>query len=1773
MVRESAPTKSTGGGGYTFADKVAASLLAQMMKRAFPIEPEFGPIVDLHFETRDSGQILDDLLLVLQRGNQVTRCATSVKSNRQLTNSGFNDEFVLDAWEQWRRPAGPNFNPETDFLGLTVGPINEFTLHEWREFLKQVASTTPERMVDRLSTPGQTSTVQRAIFESLHDPLRKDNPNPIETARLASRIRVLPFSDADEGVYINICAEIVLAGTLDEGAKLWSRLLQLVAENRGTGGHFDLPKLVRTLRPDFELRDYPDYEADWMRIEAVSAGNAAGIRTIVGQNIHLERSTEKASISAEITAHDIVVLVGESGSGKSAVVSSLVSGDGVFKRLLWLTAEQLSKSSQTELANGFGLRHGIPELIQNASLRACVLVLDSFERLEGDARRRALELIAAVMSVGFVGWKLIITCQPQFSKSAQDALIEAGITETHRVDFEKPSAQEIYEAIPHLLEIRDLLARSHLQPILRNLVMLDWVLRAEIAKRLSDSPAAWIGETVLIDWIWERWIGTDPKHFARDSLLRTLGLREGEKLSAAVHVDTIEKDQLSLLGELEQEGLIRASGASIQFRHDLMGDWARFRVLTYAGNDALREIKALAPIPRWGHAIRLYAQSLAERVDGLEKWKSASSQLAGSDSKTQVASDIFLDGLLFATNSEPLLEQVWSNLISDDGLILKRLLKRLQHAASVPDFRLRLLVDPKLAEQSEAWFRIPHPIYWFPALSVFSRHTKDVATHALLPAAEACALWLRTMPASFPGRREAGLLAIELAKETQGLIAEGMHFRDKDNVVFEALLWAANEFPEEVSQIALELCGRRDEPHHAIWRGIEADERRAILHQEWLAKHPEENKPRRFPPTSLSSYSQGPMRAPAADGPLREVSEGFRSAVLDTAALKGLIATRPETAREVLLAVCIDEPKPMETHRDATLRHDECGLADWRNGYPAAYWKGPFLIFLQDAPEQALDAIIRLVNYATNRWLEDGVGHALTREERQEYGLEFDVEGKSRTWIGDVNTFGWHRSCSLNAPTVESALMALEKWLYGEVDSGRNVSRWLQTILARAESLAFAGVLVSLGLKHPVLFTQELQPLLGSIHIYECQLSWALNEGHESWTIPLTGQGQVVVRMAAEWNRMPHRRFLLQDVAPWLMHQHDGTRAYLASRKPGWMKVLAARTHKPDVLELLIARLDPDSYTHTPEPDGRIRIEMRVPAHLEPKIKQAQEDGDLKMLALTFASRARQHLSGENPLPLESVPGFAADLQRLAKWESPTGDQPLAQYRLNSLAGGIAVLIIQHRAWLAYNSTLEKWCIDFLRTTGAGEESEYDSPVSALDHTAESFRGEVGVALLQESSDEWVLRLAFDGVTGFYYGSLLQTTWNAYQLRSRLGDRFNELVNVVVLWSALRRAATRESGYQANRALLEKYKHTLFRRFVAGRLRGKLIPLHKADSLGRSLVSRISRRTMSDTERFARQARRDSMRSQRRDRKLYRDLPDLDLEVLRKGFAFLPAMITAALPDDQQRLQEYIRELYNLEMQTLPRPKSGEERFEIEGTAYDFDWWVLSRVAEFISRRNSVEVARTFYRPIIELGPAARYWVEDFLQAWITRGIEISTDLVMFSQIWADMVQYAMSLPSWQPGDGNYWSRAESIAVDLMGLRDTQATVLGQLKYRGVITAMAPTFEQWASQWLKYGSVAAWFCRFLPMESGQLLLASGITHLADQVTFFRDRDWHDYGLGPLLTDALAACWKFLRNEVEGQPVLRQAFLRILTELCARQFPEALHLRNKVSETLSVQAQR
>src|SRR4029077_21195673 len=153
------------------------------------------------------------------------------------------------------------------------------------------------------------------------------------------------------------------------------------------------------------------------------------------------------------------------------------------------------------------------------------------------------------------------------------------------------------------------------------------------------------------------------------------------------------------------------------------------------------------------------------------------------------------------------------------------------------------------------------------------------------------------------------------------------------------------------------------------------------------------------------------------------------------------------------------------------------------------------------------------------------------------------------------------------------------KWLYDEIEGNRRITQWLQHIFAHAESLAFAGVLVSVGLRYPALFTRELQPLLGNFHVYEVQSNWALQEAQEIWTIALSGQGQPAIKWAVEWHRMPHRGFILRDTAPCLMLEHEETKTYLSERVAEWARRKTGNDKDRDNLKFFLARFDPQNYT------------------------------------------------------------------------------------------------------------------------------------------------------------------------------------------------------------------------------------------------------------------------------------------------------------------------------------------------------------------------------------------------------------------------------------------------------------------------------------------------------------------------------------------------------------------------------------------------------------------
>jgi hypothetical protein len=396
---------------------------------------------------------------------------------------------------------------------------------------------------------------------------------------------------------------------------------------------------------------------------------------------------------------------------------------------------------------------------------------------------------------------------------------------------------------------------------------------------------------------------------------------------------------------------------------------------------------------------------------------------------------------------------------------------------------------------------------------------------------------------------------------------------------------------------------------------------------------------------------------------------------------------RPEAAKEILLAVCLEDPG----HQDDDGLFRSQGLDWWQSGYPPIYFKGPFLTFLQRSPQAALETLVKLSNIVTEQGLKAEGIDRFTTDERERYALKFMVKGRTVLWFGNGQVFNLHRHGRLHDDVLVCALMALEKWLYDEVSAGHDIDVPVQYIFDNAASLAFAGVLVSVGLFRPALFHGCLRPLLGNIHIYECQSHAALNELSESWRIAFTARLKQETQLAIQWNRMPHRRVFLRDLVPRLLFENTETQTYLKECAAEWEKNVIPETEGgKEQLQLFLARFKPETYVLTPRQDNMIEIRPTLPEDIEQKRQVAQAESEFRLISNTMALQGREILNSGTSLSAEQLPKFFDKLKRIQQPEYPDLSEFETKMRLQSIAGALSVLFIYHRGWSPERPRSEK---------------------------------------------------------------------------------------------------------------------------------------------------------------------------------------------------------------------------------------------------------------------------------------------------------------------------------------------------------------------------------------------------------------------------------------------------------------------------------------------------
>ncbi|MCS3926108.1 hypothetical protein M2175_001139 [Bradyrhizobium elkanii] len=1768
--KKKAPVQLTAGTGFRNENCIAARFLLDLLARTDRLGADFGKIDRLQWQGRDLGWLADDLVVECTAPTGKRSAGISIKSDRQVTSSGFPPDFAGIAWAQWfgvkteRVLRGSN-----DAIVLMVSSLAHDVEDAWSNLLSDALRTTPDRMLARLAEPvaadgSQSSTLQRALFASLRCPeeLRNEgDASDSATMQLLCRIRLMRFDfeatpSRDHDLAMRDCQTVLRSGDADKARSLWSRLVAAADANRA-GGSIDLASLLVELRDEFDLHDHPDYRHDWEVLDRSSRELMADVRSQISGLPSLPRDEARAKVLDCLNRDRACFLVGESGSGKSAVAKQI--GETDYARCIWFAETTIDCDTEAAFERDIGIAHPLCEIL-SISPDPCLIVFDSFERYSPRAQRLAHRWMQALLAEhGPKHIHVLITSQIEPAPKLIRSFIEVGLPPAlHRTtELYLPSADDVQSLVAPISELQWASLRPELRPLLTNLKILDWLVAAARSGK-AINPASIIGVSYLVDALWERWVEGDTDQLGRSQLLMRLGKLEGDTLLASVPRMQLEQSEQAALGSLTASDLVRIRDQRVRFTHDMLGDWARLNVLIGEPGLSAPSVRARAKLPRWHRAMRLFGQRLLEQADdGPERWRQAVEGLEDGTEEGAIIRDQLVEALFLATNAVALLRRSWESLTANRGRLLALMLERFMFAATLPDLRIgALLPETKDTGEWDHLFRLPYWPYWGPMLTVLNAHRDEVARLVPHAAAKLCALWLRSVPIELsegqpmPWRKDAAELTLAIGREVQARNAEDNYRSDRhDKIVYEAVLSAAPELPDEVAQLCLELAERRDLDPEISARVERAHERQREERRQFLAANPERQERReRIPP----ARPRGERRAPWPDGPRDGVQNAFQDACLDTGAFPALVRARPDAALEVLLAVCIESPQE-EGFGRSSMR--ETGL-DYRNDHePPLYCRGPFLQFLQLAPDQGLSFALRLLNFVTRRFSE---GH----------GLTVRIGSETRLWCGDSNVFRWHHDWPvLSGSTIHSVLMALEHWLHKKIDRGESVDTWISRILKESESLAFAGLLFDVGKYCPALFAGVLKPLLQNWVLldWDRQASTLRNSDSSGPMGLWIHQPRAMIELGRAWHQMPHRRNMLLYIGGGIVETvvtDEAERPFLAQLRPGWVADLNGE-EPPEALRLLSERLNPDNYTFEVRDGKRVAVSF----DWSDEVRQKNHE-DLQRIATdqtitNFPFQMRQLLDSGARFSQAQLPQFWEFVQGLEDL-SPrlaNDDDPLHQIE-DLLCGAIAALIVKHHDWLAANPERMAWCRSKLQSIVGKLPAplRFDSAEADGDRKWDSFAGEAGVALLaQDRDDPLARRLVAASVLSFHYSTIRRTLIRASQGRERLAEDFDRMLCLAVRWAGERPAhnMTQRSRIDTDAEDDHAGKEPLIAEFVEARLPTELPDILELSAQAEREIEAIRTRQFPE---MTRMRRRESSTPRRGSEveTLHRGRLSVDTRVISAAFAWLD--LASARPDERAKCLGFVRTLLDITLGLIPKIED-PRRQRTEDHADEFDAWVYGVVAGTIPSLTAVEDHRTLWQPILDRGPSAHQWIERFFWEWFTVGVRAAQRPERFTVIWNAMIEHALQSPAWDPASGRTYDLDDAVFW-LLGL-GTKINKIGERPdFAAALSGMEGLFARAVARWFKGSKLVSGFLYWVMQPAAVGLLVPAIRWLAPVVPTFDSYDWRD-GLEGNLIAFLRACWERKGEQISADPDLERDFRALLTTAVSRGSHAAIALRDHV----------
>lgn len=132
--------------------------------------------------------------------------------------------------------------------------------------------------------------------------------------------------------------------------------------------------------------------------------------------------------------------------------------------------------------------------------------------------------------------------------------------------------------------------------------------------------------------------------------------------------------------------------------------------------------------------------------------------------------------------------------------------------------------------------------------------------------------------------------------------------------------------------------------------------------------------------------------------------------------------------------------------------------------YPPSPYKTPILVLLRTAPDQTIDFILWLTNFAVENYVKSSLG----KDEVEQVEV-FADDNQTRTQYLSMRLWEMYRATHVAPSVLESVHMALEKWLFeiAKTSTTEELEKWCIYLFKNTSSSSITAIIVSVILAHP----------------------------------------------------------------------------------------------------------------------------------------------------------------------------------------------------------------------------------------------------------------------------------------------------------------------------------------------------------------------------------------------------------------------------------------------------------------------------------------------------------------------------------------------------------------------------------------------------------------------------------------------------------------------------------------------------------------------------------